>query len=249
MTTAARASVVRITGEPTAVPQALRALHRALPVDAVVRVRLAAATRRGLGVAAAPTLGDLLHGAGFAEDEHSDAVDGRAAVRVRRLRTLPDSVAPGLRLLVVGLNPSLVAADAGFGFAGPTNRFWKAAVAAGAVTTARHPDGALALDRLGMTDLVKRATPRSSEVTAVEYRAGAGRVARLVGWLAPAATCLVGLEGWRAAVDRRAGPGWQPGGWGGRAVYVMPSTSGLNASARLDDLVGHLRAALAGPEP
>ena len=241
--------MMRITGEPTAVPEALRALHRALPVDAVVRVRLAVETRRGLGVAATPTLGDLLRGAGFAEDERPDAVDGRAGLPVRRLRTLPDSVGPGLRLLVVGLNPSLVAADAGFGFAGPTNRFWKAAVAAGLVSAARDPGHALAADGVGMTDLVKRATPRSSEVSPDEYRTGAGRVARLVGWLAPAATCLVGLEGWRAAVDRRAGPGWQHGGWGGRPVYVMPSTSGLNASARLDDLVGHLRAALAGPEP
>jgi len=30
---------------------------------------------------------------------------------------------------------------------------------------------------------------------------------------------------------------------GGRPVYVMPNTSGINASSSLDDLTEHLRAA------
>jgi hypothetical protein len=55
--------------------------------------------------------------------------------------------------------------------------------------------------------------------------------------------CFVGLAGWRAAVDPRAAPGVQPAGFGGVPAYVMPSTSGLNAHVRLDDLVTHLRAA------
>ena len=37
----------------------------------------------------------------------------------RRARTLPDSVGPGMRLLMCGLNPSLYSADAGVGFARP----------------------------------------------------------------------------------------------------------------------------------
>ncbi len=40
---------------------------------------------------------------------------------------------------------------------------------------------------------------------------------------------MVGLAGWRAAVDRKAVAGVQPEPFGGRPVYVMPSTSGLNA--------------------
>ena len=49
----------------------------------------------------------------------------------------------------------------------------------------------------------------------------------------------------RAAVDRRAGAGLQRERFGGRPVYVMPSTSGLNAHAQLPDLVAHFGAALA----
>ena len=69
------------------------------------------------------------------------------------------------------------------------------------------------------------------------------RVERLCGWLQPTAVCLVGLAGWRAAVDRRAGAGWQAERLGGRPVYVMPSTSGLNAATPLSALVEHLRTA------
>jgi hypothetical protein len=57
--------------------------------------------------------------------------------------------------------------------------------------------------------------------------------------------CFVGLAGWRAAVDPLAAPGEQTGGFGGIPAYVMPSTSGANAHARLDDLVDHLRRAAA----
>jgi hypothetical protein len=55
--------------------------------------------------------------------------------------------------------------------------------------------------------------------------------------------CVVGLAGWRAAVDRRAVPGWQERRLGDRPVYVMPSTSGLNAATPLTDLTAHLQAA------
>lgn len=180
---------------------------------------------------------DVVTGAGF------ERVDDR---RARRLRTLPDTVGPGMRLLVCGLNPSFVAADAGFGFAGATNRFWPAATEAAVVTKPRDPLHALEVDGVGMTDLVKRATKGTADLSPGEYRAGAERVERLVRWLRPPLVLFVGLEGWRAAIDRRATPGLQPSTFGGADAYVMPSTSGLNAHARLADLVAHLRAAQEG---
>ena len=168
-----------------------------------------------------------------------DAVSARAT----RARTLPDTVGAGMRLLVCGLNPSVYAADAGVGFARPGNRFWPAALAAGIVTTDRSPDRALADHGVGMTDLVKRATPRADALTADEYRAGVERVRRLVAWLRPGAVCFVGLAGWRAAVDRKAVAGVQTADLGGVPVYVMPSTSGLNARVPPAALADHLRAA------
>ena len=181
-----------------------------------------------------PRVDDVVAGAGFERVRREEG---------RRLRTLPDTVGAGMRLLVCGLNPSLVAADAGFGFAGATNRFWPAATEARLITRARDPLHALLVDGVGMTDLVKRATPGTKHLTSAEYRNGAERVERVVEWLRPPVVLFVGLEGWRAAVDRAAQPGVQPSAFGGARAYVMPSTSGLNTHARLGDLVDHLHAA------
>ncbi|HTZ09623.1 MAG TPA: methyltransferase domain-containing protein [Acidimicrobiales bacterium] len=190
------------------------------------------------------TLGDVVVGAGF-ELESVGVHDEVVRVRARRGRTLPDTVGPGMRLLLVGLNPSVYSADAGVGFARAGNRFWGAAVAAGMTARPRDPWHLLRVHGVGMTDVVKRATPRAAELTPDEYRAGMGRVERLVTWLEPGAVCFVGLGAWRAARDRGARAGIQPEGLGGRPVYVMPSTSGLNAHATPAVLAEHVRAALA----
>jgi TDG/mug DNA glycosylase family protein len=187
-------------------------------------------------------------GAGFVIVDRTDDGGTRNEwihVLARRERTLPDTVGPGMSLLVCGLNPSVYSADIGVGFARPGNRYWPAALAAGLVTRDRDPRHALLAHGVGMTDLVKRATARADELTRDEYRAGAERVERLVRWLEPGAVCFVGLAGWRAAIDRRAKAGLQPEPFGGRPAYVMPSTSGLNARVPPAELAEHLRAAAA----
>ena len=68
---------------------------------------------------------DVLVGAGFlleATRRNADSIH----VTAKTIRTLPDTVNSNMRLLLVGLNPSFHAADAGYGVAGPGNRFWEA---------------------------------------------------------------------------------------------------------------------------
>lgn len=243
-------------------PAALADLHRSLEVGAPLRIQLLSFGGNGDAEAvsppnddfpgrffaswSAPSLVRVIEGAGFEVDDvvAGPAPDETHKVRVdaTRVRTLPDWVGPGMRVLFCGLNPSLHAADAGYGYAGPGNRFWPAVDDVGLTSYAREPWRALRHDRMGMTDLVKRATPRAAALAGGEYRAGAARLADVVEWLAPRAVCFVGLTGYRAAVDRRAEAGWQPERFGGVATYVMPSTSGLNTHATFDDLAGHLRA-------
>ena len=220
-------------GDLAGLPRRLAGLHARLAVGDVIEVPAVPGTTSAL-------LGDLVAGAGF------DPVGGRSragTIRAARAHSLADTVAPGLRLLVCGLNPSPMAAASGVGFAHPANRFWAAARAAGIVSVDRDPWHALDADGVGMTDLVKRATRTASELSGAEYAAGADRLRRLVGWLAPGAVCFVGLAGWRAAVDPGARAGRQPHPFAGRPAYVMPSTSGANAHASLGELTDHLRAA------
>jgi double-stranded uracil-DNA glycosylase len=222
-------------------PMALAHLHRDMAVGSPLALQV---DRDDCDAERGARLRDLVVGAGFDIDELQ--VEERCIrVRARRARTLADTVGPGMRLLVCGLNPSLYAADVGVGYARPGNRFWPAARAAGIVERDRDPVDALMRHGMGMTDLVKRATTGASELTPPEYRAGTARVERLARWLRPGAVCFVGLAGWPAAVDRNAAPGEQAAGFGGVPAYVMPSTSGANAHARLDDLADHLRAAAA----
>jgi TDG/mug DNA glycosylase family protein len=238
-------------------PMALADLHRALAVGAPLAMSVLAGDdegavadddigpRRFTGWRPGP-LADVVVGAGFEDlDLRPPAGATDLWVRARRARTLADTVGPGMRLLVVGLNPSVVAADAGAGFAGATNRFWPAALAAGAATRTRDPWHALRVDGMGMTDLVKRATPGAAGLRVAEYREGAARVERLAAWLRPRVVVFVGLAGYRAGVDAGAAPGRQDRPFGGVPAWVMPSTSGANARTRLVDHVHHLRGALA----
>jgi TDG/mug DNA glycosylase family protein len=240
-------------------PLALARLHRAMAVGAPFELSVPAGDGEGprpdddfpgrLFANWRPgELARVLAGAGF--EVEAVEVDGqRLWACGHRARTLPDTVGPGMRVLVCGLNPSVVAADAGFGYAGPSNRFWRAALASRLVTRARDPLACLEHDLVGMTDLVKRATPGAAALRPHEYRAGAERVRCLVRWLQPAVVLFVGLAGWRAAVDRHAVAGLQPEPFGGSPAYVMPSTSGLNAHARFDELAAHMAAAVARANP
>jgi TDG/mug DNA glycosylase family protein len=221
-----------------ALPLVLAEIHRAHAVDARVRLDL-----RGT---IAPRLAGVVTGAGFSLDSATGGPE-RIAVEITRLRTLPDTVGPNMRALLVGLNPSVYAADRGVPFARPGNRFWPAALAAAVVTRDRDPFRALRVDGIGMTDLVKRATARANELAPAEYRAGAARVEALVEWLEPRAVCFVGLSGYRVAVVRAATAGWQPQPFGGRPAYVMPNPSGLNAHASPAVLTEHLRNLMLGP--
>jgi double-stranded uracil-DNA glycosylase len=244
----------------TELPLAWHDLHRSLAVDAPIELVLFPTdeeyaafpgdpfTGRRFSGWSRPLLDDVIAGAGFGDvaivDDAGTHTD-HLVVHATRARTLADTVGPGMRLLVCGLNPSLHAADAGVGFVTPGNRFWPAALAAGLVTVDRDPVRALVHHGVGMTDLVKRASPRAAELTRDEYADGLARIGRLAEWLHPAAICFVGLAGWRAATDKRAIAGLQERTVGGRPVYVMPNTSGINGSSSLADLTEHLRAAAA----
>ena len=94
------------------------------------------------------------------------------------METLPDYLKPGLRILSVGLNPSIPSVAAGFYFANPRNRFWKALQNSILINDTLEP-GVASIEKLfrthgiGFTDLVKRPTPGAKQLKASDYREGA----------------------------------------------------------------------------
>jgi double-stranded uracil-DNA glycosylase len=138
----------------------------------------------------------------------------------------------GLSVLFVGINPSLRSAEVGHHFARPGNRFWPTLYAARFTPRLLTPyeDRLLPSFGLGVTNIVSRPTRAASELSATELRAGAATLAATVRTWAPRLVAMVGVVAYRAAFGRpHATMGLQEERVGGRPVWVLPNTSGLNA--------------------
>jgi double-stranded uracil-DNA glycosylase len=141
-------------------------------------------------------------------------------------------VGPGLRVLFVGVNPSLRSAQVGHHFARPGNRFWPTLHAAGFTPRRLRPDEDHELPAygIGVTNIAFRPTRAAAELTASELREGAAELERTVGLHAPRLVAIVGLTAYRIAFERpRAVMGLAPDEIGGRPVWILPNPSGLNA--------------------
>ena len=121
-------------------------------------------------------------------------------------RTIPDVVAPGLRVLFCGINPGLYSGAVRHHFARPGNRFWPVLHAAGFTDRVLSPFEERALLRAGsgVTDIVRRATAAADEIGADELRRGAVRLAAKVRRNRPRYLAILGIGAYRAAFDRPA---------------------------------------------
>ncbi|HEY0889153.1 MAG TPA: mismatch-specific DNA-glycosylase [Nocardioides sp.] len=179
----------------------------------------------------------------------------RAELESFRDATVPDLVAPGVRLLFVGINPGLWTAATQTHFAHPVNRFYPALHAAGIVERRIDPaagmtdeDRAHLLARgIGISNVVHRATARADELSKAELVEGGRRLQALVRSLRPAVVAVAGITAYRAAFGLpKATAGRQPAdhaAWGDAQVWVVPNPSGLNAH----ETVASLAAAYAEP--
>ncbi|MEA2677658.1 MAG: double-stranded uracil-DNA glycosylase [Chloroflexota bacterium] len=162
-----------------------------------------------------------------------------AEVATARERTVPDVIAPGLRILFVGINPGIWSGATGFHFAKPGNRFWKAIHLAGLTPTLLSPDQSHELLRngIGITNLVNRTTAVASELSIAELQAGARALADKVERNTPEKVAFLGLSAYRLAFGKpKAIVGRQDVSVGGCATWVLPNPSGLNAHYQLADL-------------
>ena len=163
--------------------------------------------------------------------------------------SVPDLVAPGLRVLFCGINPSLWSAASGHHFGNPANRLWPVLHLAGFTPRRLHPsEGHELLARgIGVTNFVNRASATAAEISDDEVRAGRARVEETVLRWAPAYVAFLGLSAYRVCFGRKKAPvGPQEETIGTSRVWLLPNPSGLNAHYQLPDLVrvyGELRAA------
>ncbi len=88
---------------------------------------------------------------------------------------VPDLVAPGLRVLLVGINPSLWSGVTGYHFARPGNRLWRTLATSGLTPRllAPHETGELLAAGVGISNLVPRATARLDDLLTRVQETGA----------------------------------------------------------------------------
>ena len=147
-------------------------------------------------------------------------------------RSVPDLVAPDLRVLLVGINPSLWTGWSGFHFGRPSNRLWPTLHEAGFTARRLRPEDTAELlaAGIGISNLVNRATARADELTDDEIRTGPARLEKLVAEWRPRSVAVLGVTAYRTAFGRpKAKVGRQEETLDGVPLWVLPNPSGLNA--------------------
>lgn len=120
-------------------------------------------------------------------------------------RTLPDYLAPGLRVVFVGFNPGETSAREGHYYAYPGNRFYWLLWQAGLTERryAPHEDARLLEIGYGLTDLVGRSTRSSGDLSAAELRSGREELLAKLARYRPRVACYNGKGIYAALTGRR----------------------------------------------
>jgi TDG/mug DNA glycosylase family protein len=162
----------------------------------------------------------------------AQAVPSREQLQAAYGVTVPDLAGPGMRVLLVGINPSLASGAVGHHFGRPSNRLWRTLHDAGFTDRLLHPSESAALlaAGVGVTNLVARSTARADELDDDEIRAGVAPLRALVQRWSPPWVAFLGLSSYRVAFrDPKAGVGRRPKSFAGAQVWLLPNPSGLNA--------------------
>lgn len=165
-------------------------------------------------------------------------------LRAATEKTVPDVIAPRLKVLFCGINPGLYSGATGHHFARPGNRFWPALHVAGFTDRLLSPweESLLLNSGYGVTNLVARTTATAAELAAEDLVVGRRRLQRKVRRYVPRWVAIVGIGAYRVAFARpHATIGRQPERLGEAGLWLLPNPSGLNANHQLADLARAFR--------
>jgi TDG/mug DNA glycosylase family protein len=158
--------------------------------------------------------------------------------------SLPDYLRPGLRLVFVGFNPSLRSAAVGHYYAGPGNLFWPLLYESGllSIPLTYAEDERILEFGIGLTDLVKRPTPSSADLSPGEARAGVAELRTKLITYAPRVVCFNGKGVYEWYTNRAVDVGPQNDTVGTTRMFVVPSTSARNGRWQRRDKAAYFQA-------
>jgi len=163
---------------------------------------------------------------------------------------LTDAIEPGVRVILVGINPGVLSATSGHHFAGPTNRFWGLLYESGIVPEpiTHEDDVRLPEWGIGMTNLIARPSPGIDVLTPAEYIEGWTILEKKIDRFRPAIVAFVGVTMYRAlwkvlghAKAPEIKPGFQRATVHGARLFVLPNPSGRNAHFSYADMLAAFR--------
>lgn len=151
------------------------------------------------------------------------------------MRTLPDYLRKGMKMVLVGANPGERSARVGHYYAGRGNQFWPLMYESGVIPEpiGYEDDRRLIEFGIGMTDLVKRPTRAMEEIERREFAEGRVLLAQKLEEMHPRVIAFNGKAVYEKFTGRACRLGLQKEQIYGAYVFVLPSSSGQNTGADL----------------
>src|ERR1035437_8193252 len=154
------------------------------------------------------------------------------------MRTLPDYLRSGMKLVIVGCNPGDRSARVGHYYAGRGNEFWPLLYDSGVLPELleNRDDKRMVEFGIGLTDLVKRSTRGEEELQREEFAEGRIVLSQKLEQCAPQVIAFNGMGTFENFSQRAWKLGLQKGRLYGAQVFVLPSTGAKNAIGRSQKL-------------
>jgi TDG/mug DNA glycosylase family protein len=158
------------------------------------------------------------------------------------MKTLPDYLRKGMKLVIVGCNPTESSVRAGHYYAGRGNAFWPTLFEGGVVPEPfDYPDDRRVIEfGIGLTDLVKRPTKTIEELKREDFAEGRIVLAQKLEEFAPRVVAFNGKMVYEQFAQRKCRYGLQKELLYGARVYVLPVTTGLDSGGKAER-VKHFR--------
>lgn len=151
------------------------------------------------------------------------------------MKTLPDYLRKGMRLILVGASPDDRAARVGHYYVGRENPFWSILYESGVIPEplTYRDDRRILEFGIGMTDLVKRPVRNAEEISREEFAEGRVLLAQKIEDLRPRIVAFNGKMVYEKFMGRSCKLGLQKDKLYGAQVFVLPATGGEDGRANL----------------
>ena len=158
------------------------------------------------------------------------------------MRTLPDHLRKGMKLVIVGCNPTESSVRVGHYYAGRDNPFWPIMYESGVMPEPfdYHDDKRVIEFGIGLTDLVKRPSKTQDELKREDFAEGRIVLSQKLEEFAPRVVAFNGKLPYEQFAQRKCKFGLQKESLYGARVYVLPATPGT-ADDKRSEKVAHFR--------